>query len=132
MPGALPAPYGGALVNPLVDAARAADRLRGATRAPSWDLTPPQIVDLELLLTGALSPFRGFMTHENALRCLEERRLADGTPWPVPLTFAVSDEVAAALAPRTPLLLRDLEGVPLALLWVEEVWRDPSQDPPSR
>jgi sulfate adenylyltransferase len=119
-------PYGGVLVSPVLPPAHAAERLRTLTAAPSWDLTPSQIVDLELLLTGALSPLRGFMTRDHAERSRTEGRLADGTRWPAPVVLEVSADLAATLGPRTPLVLRDLEGVPLAVLSVEEVWSAPA------
>jgi sulfate adenylyltransferase len=128
MSSALPTPYGGALVSPVIAPSGAADRLQTLKAAASWDLTPSQLVDLELLLTGALSPLRGFMTAEHAERTAAEGRLADGTPWPTPIVLTVSEPTAATLAPRAPLVLRDLEGVPLALVAVDEVWQAP-RDP---
>ena len=55
-------PHGGVLINLLVDCERAV-QLRSASRAwPSWDLSPRQLCDLELLLNGGFSPLRSFMT----------------------------------------------------------------------
>jgi sulfate adenylyltransferase len=125
MPDALPAPYGGSLINPTIDVARAPDRLRVAARGASLDLDADHLARLELILSGAYSPLRGYMTRENAERCRDESRLADGTLWPVPLTLAVPEALARGLVPRTPLVLRDLEGVPLAMVSVDEVWQDP-------
>jgi ATP sulfurylase len=50
-------------------------------------------------------------------------RLADGTLWPVPITLDIPEELARGLGPGTMLALRDPEGVMLAALHVEEVWR---------
>jgi sulfate adenylyltransferase len=121
MPG-LPTPYGGVLVSPLPDADRAGDRPRALGDAPSWGLTPSQLVDVELLLTGALSPLRGFMTAEQAEASAAGGRLADGLLWPAPIVLEVTEAVAQTLAPRGRLVLRDLEGTPVALLTVDEVW----------
>ena len=49
-------------------------------------------------------------------------RLADGTLWSIPITLDVSAEVGAQLKPGSELVLRDPEGVMLAVLEVEDVW----------
>ena len=46
---------------------------------PSWDLTPLQMCDLELMLSGAFSPLGGFMTRADYDSVCESMRLADGT-----------------------------------------------------
>ena len=50
------APHGGTLVNLAVAAERAAELKAAAKDWPSWDLTPRQVCDLELLMNGAFSP----------------------------------------------------------------------------
>ncbi len=56
------APHCGTLVDPMVDSERAG-RLKEASRDwESWDLTPRQMCDLELLLNGGFSPLTGFMS----------------------------------------------------------------------
>ena len=50
------APHGGTLVNLVIDAERAAELKAAAADWPSWDLTPRQICDIELLMNGALLP----------------------------------------------------------------------------
>ena len=68
----LVAPHGGALVNLIVGAARQAE-LRDSSRGwPSWDLTPRQICDLELLMDGAFSPLTGFVRRADYERVCAE------------------------------------------------------------
>jgi sulfate adenylyltransferase len=58
MSDSLIAPHGGRLINLLVAPERAVT-LRAASRSwPSWDLTPRQLCDLELLLNGGFSRCR--------------------------------------------------------------------------
>jgi sulfate adenylyltransferase len=81
---------------------------------PAWILDEGQLGDLELLLSGALPPLRGFMTPAEVEAVTADGRLQDGTPWPVPVTFEVP---ASAIKPdATRLLLQDPEGTPLAVL----------------
>jgi sulfate adenylyltransferase len=123
------APHGGTLVDLLVSDERA-DELKAASRDwPSWDLTPRQICDLELLLCGAFSPLRGFMGRADHDAVCESMRLADGTLWPIPVTLDVTEEMAEKLEAGSILGLRDVEGVLIAALHVEEVWTpDPVAD----
>ncbi len=125
MPDHLIPPHGGTLINLFAsEADRAA--LKGASRDwPSHDLTERQLCDLELLATGGFSPLNGFMTQSHYDRVCSEMRLADdaGTLWPIPITLDVSEELATSLAPGSKLALRDLEGVMLAVLDVEDIWQ---------
>jgi sulfate adenylyltransferase len=123
-------PHGGKLVNLLVDPERAA-WLREASRDwPSWDLTPRQLCDLELLLNGGFSPLTGFLTRRDYDRVLAEMRLAGGLLWPIPITLDVAREAVEGgnggashpIEPGRMLALRDPEGVMLAALHVEDVW----------
>src|SRR5262249_22295647 len=114
--------HGGVLVEAMVDLERAV-ALQAASRDwPSWDLTPRQLCDLELLLNGGFSPLRGFMTRADYDGVCASMRLADGTLWPMPITLDVSDAFAATLQQGSTVALRDPEGVMLAVLHVEDVW----------
>ena len=50
-------------------------------------------------------------------------RLADGTLWPIPVVLDASVEFALSAGSGSMVALRDPEGVMLATLCVEEVWR---------
>jgi len=114
------APHGGALVDLLVDAERAAQLKAASLEWPSWDLTPRQLCDLELLCNGGFSPLRGFLGQADYESVCERMRLADGTLWPIPITLDVGEAVAQSLEPGSMLALRDPEGVMLAALHVQE------------
>jgi len=117
------APYRGDLVNPQAADDRVAE-LRAASRDwPSWDLTPHQAADLELLMNGGLSPLSGFMTQSEVESVCRDMRLANGGLWPVPVTLDVSETMGESLAIGDRLVLRDAEGVMLAVLTVDELGR---------
>jgi len=116
-------PHGGVLVNLMADADRAKELKELSRDCPSWDLTARQLCDLELLMNGGFSPLRGFLARSDYEGVCENMRLADGTLWPMPIMLDVTEEVAEGLEPRGKLALRDPEGVMLAVLNVEEVWR---------
>ena len=88
----------------------------------SWDLTPRQICDLELLMNGGFSPLRGFLGQDDYDSVVKDMRLADGTLWPMPITLDVSEEFAAKLEDGQDIALRDQEGVILATMTITDRW----------
>jgi sulfate adenylyltransferase len=123
MPDHLISPYGGMLVDLLVDEKRRLELKAQSREWPSWDLTQRQLCDLELLLTGAFSPLKAFMSRPDYETVRDDMRLTDGTLWPIPVTLDVTAEAAALLHDGSHLALRDQEGVILAVLHVKYVWQ---------
>jgi len=121
------APHGGTLVNLIVDETRAAELRTHSRDWPSWDLTPRQLCDLELLLNGGFSPLRGFLGRKDCEAVRDGMRLADGTLWPMPIVLDVPEDLASKLKAGGSLALRDAEGVMLAVLHVEDVWQPDRQ-----
>jgi len=115
--------HGGTLVNLLVDEKRAAAMKRASRDWPSWDLTERQLCDLELLINGGFSPLTGFMTEADYESVVDTMRLADGTLWPIPVTLDVPESVGQNLSTGDMLALRDAEGVMLAALRIESIFR---------
>src|SRR4029077_21063452 len=123
------APHGGELIDLLASPAKAAELKAHSREWPSWDLTARQICDLELLMSGGFSPLRGFMNKADYEGVCHNMRLASGSFWPMPITLDVPEEFAKKLTPgSSKVALRDPEGVMLAVLDVEEVWRPDRKD----
>ncbi len=95
---------------------------------PACTLGEAQLGDLELLTSGVFAPLRGFMDAADAASVAELGMLADGTPWPVPVTLDVP--AAQVPADATRLVLQDQEGSPLAMLSITERTTPPGADDP--
>ena len=93
-----------------------------AAQLTSWDLTPRQICDLELLLNGGFSPLNGFLNEADYDNVVENMRLADGSLWPIPINLDVTAEFAENLDRGEDVALRDQEGVILATIKVTDIW----------
>ena len=118
------APHGGELVNLIAPSERIRELKTHSREWPSWDLTPRQLCDLELLMSGGFSPLHGFMTRADYDGVCHKMRLASGALWPMPITLDVTEEFAKKLQPgSSKIALRDAEGVMLAVLHVDEVWQ---------
>lgn len=121
--GAFKDPHGGELKNLYLGAAEAEEVKGRARDLPSWDLTMRQLCDIELLLNGAFSPLEGFLGKADYERVVREMRLAGGVFWPMPVMLDVSEEFAQPLKEGDTIALRDVEGVLIATMEIESVFR---------
>lgn len=94
----------------------------GAADMTSYDLTPRQICDIELLMNGGFSPLKGFLSQADYECVVKNMRLSDGTLWPMPITLDVTSAFAENIELGQEIALRDLEGVILATMTVSDKW----------
>jgi len=121
-------PHGGELINLILDREAAAETKAESRDFPSWDLTPRQICDLEMLLNGGFSPLTGFMNKAEYESVCSDMKLASGFLWPMPITLDVPEAFAKTLkSGSSKVALRDAEGVMIAILHVEDVWQPDRQ-----
>jgi sulfate adenylyltransferase len=116
------APHGGTLVDLNATAARANEIKQQSRDWPSWDLTPRQLCDLELLCNGGFSPLTGFLGKADYESVCSKMRLANGAIWTMPITLDVTKEFAEKLKTGSTVALRDAEGVMLAVIQVSDIW----------
>jgi sulfate adenylyltransferase len=113
-------PYGGKLVNLVVEGEERARLVEYANTVPSIQLSARSLCDIELLATGAFSPSDGFMGKADYDRVLNEMRLADGTLFPIPITLPVADLRAVKLGKD--IALRSPKNELIAILAVQEIF----------
>ena len=116
-------PHGGILVDLIVDHQRSVELETEAASLSKWILTPRQLCDIEQILTGAFSPLTGFMGREDYEGVRDDMRLANGTLWPMPIVLDVTADFAASLSSGERLALMHPEGVLIAVLTVDDVWK---------
>jgi sulfate adenylyltransferase len=113
-------PYGGSLVNLIVGDDRAAEMKATSKDYASLTLDERCLCDLELLAVGGFSPLTGFLGKADYERVVGEKRLANGTLWPLPVTLPVTPGDGVEVG--KPVALRDVYGNLLAFLHVEEIY----------
>ncbi len=111
-------PSGGRMEEGTVTAGASAEDVARAASLPALTLDTRQLGDLELLLSGAFAPLGGFMTQADVDAVTIAATLADGTPWPIPVTLDV--RAGAVPADADQVMLSDPEGTPLAVLTITE------------
>ena len=118
------APYGGRLINRFVEDAE--ERRRLSARARELEpvrLLSWQVSDLELIASGGFSPLEGFMDGETYRSVVASSRLPGGLPWTIPITVAVTSAQAGRIGRGAQVALVRDDGVPLALMNVEDVYK---------
>ncbi|MFK5949938.1 MAG: bifunctional sulfate adenylyltransferase/adenylylsulfate kinase [Methylococcales bacterium] len=116
-------PYKGTLTNLLLEEA-ASERIKKESESyTAVTLTQRQQCDLELLVTGALSPLTGFMNQDDYDSVIENTSLSDGTVWPIPYYLDLTEAQADSINVGDVIALRDIEGFMPAVMTVESKWQ---------
>ena len=122
-------PYGGELINLVVDGDAREELIKKAGTYPTVRLTPRQMHDLELLAVGGFSPLDRFMGQDDYQSVLDNMTLADGTVWPIPVTLTIDKEDLPDQADWV--TLRDVHNQIIAVMRLEEIfrfnWKDEAQ-----
>ena len=113
-------PYGGKLVNLVVEGKEREELLARAGKLPSIKITMRNLCDLELIATGGFSPLTTFMGKADYDRVLKEMRLADGTLFPLPITLTADPKELPTVGED--LALRNANFDLIAVMTLEEVF----------
>ncbi|MHB8629230.1 MAG: sulfate adenylyltransferase [Aggregatilineales bacterium] len=117
-------PHGGLLINRVLtgDAREAA--IERAQSLQSITLSDLNVADLELIANGGFSPLTGYMERVDYETVVHDMRLANGLPWTIPVTLAVSKEAVDSIhvGDEVALTERRADGElhPLAILEVRD------------
>lgn len=119
-------PHGGKLVDKVVTGTERDEEMVRAKQLPTIMVDMEAVITLEMIATGVLSPNEGFMNEEDYKSVLEKGRLANGTVWPVPLSFAPTgsrnSEVIATLSVGDEVTLANENNEPVAILSINDIF----------
>lgn len=105
-------PHGGKLINRLVsDPLEKKEIEKESENLKKLIINDYQFSDLKMIATGGFSPLEGFMNREDYLSVLKDMRLKSGIIFSIPITLAVSNEIASSFK----------EGEKIALYYSEEL-----------
>src|SRR6266540_4150002 len=114
------APYGGKLVNLVMDEKEREGLLARAPKLSSIKITMRNLCDLELIATGGFSPLATFMGKADYEHVLHEMRLADGTLWPLPITLTADPKELPTVGED--IVLRNTNNDVIAIMTLDEVY----------
>lgn len=121
------APHGGKLINRMATIEEYESLDEAAKKLPRLTLNKRELSDLDLIAVGAFSPLEGFMTHADYENVLQNKRLASGLPWTIPITLTICDK-SKDLKPGTNVVLLS-NGEIMAILHIEDIYKvDPEKE----
>lgn len=115
------APYGGALVQAFVPAHDRLALLERLSVLPRLQISASELLDLEMLAAGAFSPLQGFMTQDSYTSVLAKAKLPDGRPWGLPVTLAVTRDMAFSIRSGQEVALYRNDD-PVGIMQVDEIF----------
>ncbi len=113
-------PYGGKLINLVVEGKERDELIARAAKLPSIKITMRNMCDLELIATGGFSPLTTFMGKADYERVLNEMRLADGTLFPLPITLTADPKELPTVGEE--LTLRSANFDLIAVMTLNEIY----------
>jgi sulfate adenylyltransferase len=117
-------PHGGKLIHRVLEGSEREDLL---AQAKSWLEIPVNdwtISDLDLIGVGAFSPLTGFMNEQDYLSVVNDMRLSDGTVWSIPITLAVSGDLALKLSVGQKVALKgEHDAIIYAVMDIESIFQ---------
>jgi len=117
-------PHGGKLHPLLLKGEALQEDKKKAKNIQKVHMTTRERDDLIMMGIGAFSPLEGFMGKADWKRVCEEMRIADGTFWPIPITFSVTEEIAKDLKEGQEVALFDRENDELmGIMVVQEKYK---------
>ncbi|HZS08911.1 MAG TPA: sulfate adenylyltransferase [Blastocatellia bacterium] len=115
-------PHGGTLIDREARGAEREALLRSVSRLQNIELNAREEADLELIANGAFSPLEGFMSEADYVSVRDDRRLANGLVWTIPVTLSAAAEERARLKIGDDVALRGRDGRLLAVLHLSDIF----------
>jgi len=115
-------PHGGKLAERILDQEEKERALKESKDLPSLRLNFELVSDVENIATGVYSPLEGFLGKKEYRNVLNQMRLSNDLPWPIPIVLDAGEEEAKKLKIGQKVILRGESDQPIALLHLEEIY----------
>lgn len=113
-------PHGGKLIGRVLHREEKEKILYKAKELPSLKLNQESVSEVENIAFGVFSPLEGFMRKKNYQSVLNQMRLPNDLPWPIPIVLDVEKEKADKFKEGQDIILLNKDNQPVAVLHLEE------------
>lgn len=112
--------HGGVLVNKVLEGKMLERRREELSELFTIEVDNELADDIENIADGILSPLEGFVNNDDLLSILKDGRLANGTPWTVPIVLDVEENIAKKAKDAKSIVLRNNNTI--AIMDVEDTF----------
>ena len=88
----------------------------------SIDISADLANDVENIADGIFSPLEGFLNQQDFESVISKGRLANGMAWTMPTVLDVDDDTGKKMKDAGDVLLKNPDGIGIAILHVEDVY----------
>jgi sulfate adenylyltransferase len=124
----LPKPHGGKLANRILEKTKREQILDEIDELPKIIVDKETINDIRNIAEGVFSPLEGFMEQRDYTYVIHKDRLANGTPWTIPIVLDASRNVRSYVSEGDDVILTEEAGQPLAVIHVSEIYSFDKKD----
>ncbi|MBL7131947.1 MAG: sulfate adenylyltransferase [Candidatus Omnitrophica bacterium] len=115
-------PHGGKLVNRVLNESEQNKVSERLDKLYCLKLSEELTQDVFNITTGVYSPLEGFISREDYINILDNRRLASGLPWTIPIVLDITLQEAKKLLRYNEVCLLSQNEKPLALLHIKDIY----------
>ncbi|MBL8149835.1 MAG: sulfate adenylyltransferase [Blastocatellia bacterium] len=113
-------PHGGILINREASKQEREQLIERAPNMSRIELNQREVSDIEMIAVGAFSPLTGFMNRADYESVRDNKHLASGLPWTIPVTLSVKSQEADKYKEGSQVALYQGKEHLLAILNLEE------------
>jgi len=114
-------PHGGKLVDRILDESERKRVLEKFSEYHQLEVSKEIAQEIDNIASGVFSPLEGFLTKRDFDSVLKNGRLADNTPWTIPIVLDIDDANLGNTRPGDYLGIL-LNGTPIARMHVEDIY----------
>jgi sulfate adenylyltransferase len=112
-------PHGGVLINRIVNGDERERLILKSKDLLQLQLDQQSLADVECIGTGIYSPLTGFVTEDDYNSIVKDMRLSNGVLWPIPVSLAVTEDIAGKINPGSEISLWYKEKI-IAIMEVKD------------
>ena len=121
-------PHGGRLINRVLNGDEQNKISKKLDKLYRLKLTEELTQDVFNITTGLYSPLEGFISREDYINILDNRRMASGLPWTIPIVLDITLQEAKELLRYNEVCLLSQNEKPLALLHIKDIYKFDKQE----